>query len=159
MFYCLVSELHRHATECLFIQGENAKCVGPFCPAWNIPSHSLHCPRQSRLCVSESLSLDDSTYSRVQPWLSLFTVECKATWLFQPAHGCFSRCIAFGWLRPWGVAANWIIRSANSWRESSIRCIAFSPLRPWGVAENWFIRSANSWRESSINGVNKVIIN
>ena len=78
----IVSELHCHATECLFIQGESANCAGPFCSAWNSPSHSLHCPGQSRLCVSESLSLDDATYSRVQPWLHLFLFDC------------FSQCMA-----------------------------------------------------------------
>ena len=109
------------------------------------------------------------------------TVSANA-WLFQPVHRlrrlrpwgvaenwviCSAnnwressiRCVAFSWLKPWGVAENWVIHSANSWRENSIRCVAFSPLRPWGVAQNWVIRSANSWRESSISGVNKVIIN
>ena len=47
-----------------------------------------HCTVQdSQDCVSESLSLDDATYSRVQPWLNLFYLTVSANaWLFQPVH-------------------------------------------------------------------------
>ena len=92
----------------VYLFKEKVLIAGPFCSAWNGPSHSLHCPRQSRLCVSESLSLDDATYSRVQPWLHLSLFDCSANaWLFLPVHS-LSR------LRPGGVAENWVIHSANS---------------------------------------------